>query len=50
VFTGLEESMVVAVNQTKHTASVKRIPLRMAAYVNAIMKLHTHYEYAGIRS
>jgi len=50
VFTGLEESMTVAVQQTKTTAADKKISLRMAAYVNAIMKLHAHYEYAGIRS
>lgn len=41
--------MTVAVQLTKDTANEKKIPLRMAAYVNAIMKLHNHYEFAGVR-
>jgi hypothetical protein len=41
--------MVVAVNLTKKTANEKKISLRMAAYYNAIMKVHAHYEYAGLR-
>lgn len=48
IFTGLEESMIVAVNATKATAKTKNISLRMAAYVNAINKVHNHYAIAGI--
>lgn len=50
VFTALEESMIVAVQQTKETVAKKNISLRMATYVNALIKLHKHYEIAGIRS
>jgi len=40
--------MIVAVNATKKTAKERNISLRMAAYVNALMKVHNHYAIAGI--
>ncbi|CAD8118936.1 unnamed protein product [Paramecium sonneborni] len=49
VFTGLEESMAVAVQKTKETASKLNISLRMAAYYNALMTIHQHVDTAGLR-
>jgi hypothetical protein len=49
VFTALEESMIAAVKKTKETAIEKKVSLRIAAYYNAIMTLHTHFEVAGVR-
>lgn len=40
--------MIVAVNETKTTAKKMKISLRMAAYVNALNKVHRHFEVAGI--
>jgi hypothetical protein len=49
VFTALEEAMMEAVKKTKETVLAKNVNLRIAAYMNAIMTLHSHFETAGIR-
>jgi hypothetical protein len=49
VFTALEESMINAVESTKATAKELNVSLRIAAYINSIMKMHNHFEVTGIR-
>lgn len=41
--------MIAAVKKTKETALEKKVNLRIAAYHNAIMTLHNHFEVAGVR-
>jgi len=48
VYSGLEEVMCSAVEETKKTAKEKKISYRMAAYVNAIQKIHVCYQDSGI--
>jgi len=48
VFSGLEEMMSVAVQETRETALKLGCSLRMACYSNAIMKIHRHFEVAGM--
>lgn len=50
VYASLEESMAVAVSETKKTVREMGLSMRMAAYVNAINKLHHHFEVAGIQN
>jgi len=44
VYSGLEEMMHLAVEETINTTLKKNCSLRMACYSNAITKIHTHYE------
>lgn len=39
--------MMSAVRNTKATAMKHNVSLRIAAYMNAIISLHKHYEIAG---
>jgi len=48
VYSGLEEVMCSAVQETKKTAKEKNCTFRIAAYVNAIEKIHKCYADAGI--
>jgi len=48
VYSGLEEVMCGAVEETKATADRLRVSLRIAAFVNAIEKVHKCYQEAGI--
>jgi len=48
VYSGLEEVMCGAVDETKATAQKLKCSLRIAAYVNAIEKIHRCYVDAGI--
>lgn len=48
VYSGLEEMMSIAVQETKATALKKKCSLRMACYSNAITKMHEYYELAGM--
>jgi glutamate dehydrogenase (NAD(P)+) len=48
VYSGLEEVMCSAVEETKETAARINCSLRIAAYVNAIEKIHKCYLDAGI--
>jgi glutamate dehydrogenase (NAD(P)+) len=48
VYSGLEEVMCGAVDETKSTAARLKCSLRIAAYVNAIEKIHKCYVDAGI--
>ncbi|EGR29361.1 hypothetical protein IMG5_157340 [Ichthyophthirius multifiliis] len=48
VYSGLEEVMSVAVQETKHTCLELGCSLRIATYVNAINKVHAHFEVAGM--
>jgi len=48
VYSGLEEVMCSAVEETKTTAKRLGVNLRIAAYVNAIEKVHLSFEESGI--
>jgi len=48
VYSGLEEVMCSAVEETRATSKRLNVSLRIAAYVNAIEKLHKCYLDAGI--
>jgi glutamate dehydrogenase (NAD(P)+) len=48
VYSGLEEVMCQAVEETKQTSARLNCSLRTAAYVNAIEKIHKCYADAGI--
>lgn len=47
VYSGLEEVMCTAVDETKDTAKRLNIPFKIAAYVNAINKIDKCYTEAG---
>jgi len=47
VYSGLEEVMCAAVEETVGTSKRLNVPFRIAAYVNAIMKVHKVYEESG---
>lgn len=48
VFSALEDSMSDAVKQTVETMKEKNVSFRTAAYINAITKLHQHFQMTGI--
>jgi len=48
VYSGLEEIMCGAVEDTKTTAKKLNVSLRIAAFVNAIEKIHKCYLDAGL--
>lgn len=48
VYSGLEEVMSVAVKETKETCLELHCSMRIAVYVNAIRKIHSHFEVAGM--
>jgi glutamate dehydrogenase (NAD(P)+) len=48
VHSGLEDTMVTAVKQTVATAQRKGVTLRIAAYVNALEKIKSSYDVAGV--
>ncbi|KAL4427365.1 hypothetical protein ABPG74_002336 [Tetrahymena malaccensis] len=48
VYSGLEEVMSVAVKETKETCLELHCSMRIAVYVNAIRKVHQHFEVAGM--
>jgi len=48
VYSGLEEVMSTAVLETIETALSLGCSMRMACYSNAILKIHNHFETAGM--
>jgi len=46
-YSGLEEVMCCAVEEVRQTAKAKQCSYRIAAYVNAIEKIHTVYSDSG---
>ena len=48
VYTGIENIMTIAMDQTVQTANEKNISLRLAAYVNAINRIYACYENSGL--
>jgi len=48
VYSGLEEVMCTAVEETMLTAKKLGVSYRIAVYVNALNKLHASYQDAGI--
>jgi len=48
VYSGLEEVMCAAVEETRATAKRLGVNFRIAAYVNAIEKVHLSFEESGI--
>lgn len=49
VYSGLEEVMTTAVRETKETFVNLNVSMRIAAYVNAINKIHRHFQTAGMQ-
>ena len=47
MYSGLEEVMCAAVEETVATSHRLNVPFRIAAYVNAIEKVHKVYEESG---
>lgn len=47
VYTGLDSIMSEALEETVNTAKRENISLRIAAYLNAIKRIHVHYEMLG---
>ena len=47
MYSGLEEIMSSAVEQTMSTANRLKVSFRIAAYVNALEKVHRVYEESG---
>jgi glutamate dehydrogenase (NAD(P)+) len=48
VYSGLEDTMAVAVNETLATAAKHNVSYRIAGFVNAISKIETTYRDAGL--
>lgn len=48
VISGIEESFENALNETIETSKKYNVSLRCGAYINALNKLHSHYEQVGI--
>ncbi|EGR33892.1 hypothetical protein IMG5_032480, partial [Ichthyophthirius multifiliis] len=48
VLSGLEEGFERSLNESIETSNKLNINLRQAAYVNALQKLHTHYQQVGM--
>lgn len=49
VYGGLEEVMSQATSEVIFTSKENKLDLRMAAYVNAIRKVHEFYSLSGIK-
>jgi len=47
VYTGLDNIMSSALEETLKTAEQEKISLRIAAYLNAIKRIHVHYDKVG---
>ena len=47
VYTGLDNIMSDALEETFHTAQKENCSYRIAAYLNAIKRIHVHYEMLG---
>lgn len=48
VYSGLEDTMIQACQETRQTANLKKVDFRTAAYVNAIQKIAAVYEGSGM--
>ncbi len=48
VYSGLDSIMSDALQETVDTAEKEKVSLRIAAYLNAIKRIHVHYEMLGI--
>ncbi|SAM00442.1 hypothetical protein [Absidia glauca] len=48
VYSGLEDTMIQACEETRQTASLKNVDFRTAAYLNAIQKIAAVYEGSGM--
>ncbi|KAI7889047.1 uncharacterized protein EV154DRAFT_515667 [Mucor mucedo] len=48
VYSGLEDTMIQACQETRQTANLKQVDFRTAAYVNAIQKIAAVYEGSGM--
>lgn len=47
VYSGLDSIMSDALDETISTATRENCSLRIAAYLNAIKRIHVHYEMLG---
>ncbi|RCH78966.1 glutamate dehydrogenase, partial [Rhizopus stolonifer] len=48
VYSGLEDTMIQACQETRQTAELKKVDYRTAAYINAIQKIAAVYEGSGM--
>ncbi|KAI8366647.1 uncharacterized protein BYT42DRAFT_600576 [Radiomyces spectabilis] len=48
IYSGLEDTMIQACEETRNTANIKNTDYRTAAFVNAIQKIATVYEGSGM--
>ncbi len=48
VYSGLEDTMAIAVQETLATATKHNVSYRIAAFINAVQKISTCYTDAGI--
>ncbi|EIE80124.1 hypothetical protein RO3G_04829 [Rhizopus delemar RA 99-880] len=48
VYSGLEDTMIQACQETRQTAELKNVDYRTAAYINAIQKIAAVYEGSGM--
>lgn len=48
VYSGLEDTMIQACQETRQTAELKKVDFRSAAYINAIQKIAAVYEGSGM--
>ncbi|OBZ84578.1 Glutamate dehydrogenase, mitochondrial [Choanephora cucurbitarum] len=48
VYSGLEDTMIQACQETRQTAEIKQVDFRSAAYINAIQKIAAVYEGSGM--
>ncbi|KAI7898742.1 uncharacterized protein BX663DRAFT_523964 [Cokeromyces recurvatus] len=48
VYSGLEDTMIQACQETRQTAQLKNVDFRAAAYINAIQKIAAVYEGSGM--
>jgi glutamate dehydrogenase/leucine dehydrogenase len=47
VYTGLDNIMSESLRETVETANKEKLSLRIAAYLNAIKRIHVQYERVG---
>ncbi|KAI8879375.1 glutamate dehydrogenase [Backusella circina FSU 941] len=48
IYSGLEDTMIQACQETRQTAELKKVDFRTAAYINAIQKIAAVYEGSGM--
>lgn len=48
VYSGLEDTMIQACEETRQTSNLKNVDYRTAAYINAIQKIAAVYEGSGM--